>query len=122
MRSEKGSSGEIDEFHIYLFSAFVSDFFLPIFYIFVPLLAYRLGADPLEIGLVGGTVYATYFFLPVIIGSVSDRLGRRRLFVVIALTILAIVSLTYSIASSPITLIAGRVFEGVAWAMLWPTL
>ncbi len=118
----KSSSSKVDDFHIYLLSAFVSDLFLPIFYIFVPLLAYRLGADPLEIGLVGGAIYATYFFLPILIGRFSDRLGTRRLFVAIALSVLALVSFVYSIASNPVTLIAGRLFEGVAWAVLWPTL
>lgn len=117
MKRDSGGS-----FYIYLFSAFVADFFFPFFYIFVPLLAYHLGADPLEIGLVGGSVYATYFFLPVMIGRFSDRLGTRRLFITVALSILALVSFVYAVASSPITLIIGRVFEGVAWAILWPTL
>jgi MFS family permease len=118
----KKSGSRIDDFHIYLLSAFVADLFLPIFYIFVPLLAYRLGADPFELGLVGGAIFATYFFLPVLIGRFSDRLGTRRLFVAIALSILALVSFVYSIASGPLTIIAGRLLEGVAWAILWPTL
>ncbi len=117
-----GPGNRTTEFRLYLLSAFVADFFLPFFYILVPLLAYRLGADALQLGLVGGTVYATYFFLPVLMGRFSDRLRTRRLFVVLALTILAMVSFVYSIASSPVTLIAGRIFEGISWAMLWPTL
>jgi MFS family permease len=109
-------------FHIYLFSASVSDFFYPIFYTFLPLLAYHLGASPLEIGFVGGGVNIMYSFMPFLMGRFLDKVRARKLFIISSFSILSVVSFLYSVASSPLVLIVTRLGEGVAWAMLWPVL
>jgi MFS family permease len=109
-------------FRRYLVSAFGANLVLPIFYIFLPLLAHRLGADTLELGLVGGAVYGVYSFMPFIMGHFSDRIGTRKFFIIAALLILAVVSVFYTVISSPAALIITRVFEGIGWAILWPAM
>ncbi|MHB1907414.1 MAG: MFS transporter [Nitrososphaerales archaeon] len=106
----------------YLFSSAVADAILPIFYIFIPVFAVTLGANAIEIGLVGGAAYATYSFMPFIMGHFSDRRGSRKFFILSSFVILGLVSLSYSLVQDPVSLIIMRVFEGVGWAMLWPAI
>ena len=106
---------------VYLFTSFVGDIIVPIYSLFIPLLASESGASPAEIGLVGGASYATYSFMPFIAGRYSDRLKIRRGFVLGALAVLATVSLLYVFVADPLQLIATRVVEGVGWSLLWPT-
>jgi MFS family permease len=100
----------------------VADAVLPVFYIFIPIFAVRIGANALELGLVGGASYAVYSFMPFIMGHFSDRRGSRKFFILSSLLLLCTVSLLYSIASSPLTLIFIRLFEGTGWAMFWPAI
>ena len=107
---------------VYLFSSALADAIIPIFYIFLPLFASSLGANALELGLVGGTSYAVYSFMPFVMGHFSDRWGSRKFFIITSLLILFVVSLLYSVADNVVTLITVRVFEGLGWAMLWPAM
>ena len=93
-----------------------------IFYTFLPLFAYQLGANALEIGLVGGTNYAIYSFMPFVLGRFSNKLLIRSFFIASSFALLTIVSLAYSLANSPTVIIIARVFEGVSWTLLWPGL
>lgn len=95
---------------------------MPIFSLFIPLLAVNIGADPFEVGLVGGAASIVYAFMPFVMGHFSDRSGLRRFFIVSAFALLTIVSLFYSIATTPLELIIARAFEGFGWAMLWPAI
>ena len=95
---------------------------IPIFSTFVPLFAYELGANPLEVGLVGGASMGVYSFMPFIIGRYSDRMRERRNLMVLSLSVLGVTSLLYSLASSPTFLIILRVVEGIGWSLLWPTI
>ena len=52
--------GSNSRFASYLFSSGLANAILPIFYIFLPIFAARLGANALEIGMVGGAAYAVY--------------------------------------------------------------
>ena len=110
------------EFRRYLYSSFAGNLAIPIYSLFVPLLASKLGATLFEIGVVGGASNAVYSFLPLIMGHFSDRRGSRRFFIVAAFVVLTVVSIFYVFATSPIYLIVARVFEGVGWAMLWPAM
>jgi len=92
----------------------------PIFALYLPLYALRLGADPLEIGLVGGASWASYSFAPYLIGRYSDRLRMRKAFIAVSLVMLTACSLAYTLVESPAQLIALRLVEGVAWSILWP--
>jgi MFS family permease len=110
------------EFPINLLTSFIGNFVGPIFAILLPLLAYELGADVFEVGLVGGISSSLYAFVPFIAGSYSDRLRTRRAFILIALVLLAASSALYIVATDPVEIILFRVFEGMGWAILWPTL
>lgn len=106
----------------YLFSSALANVIFPIFFIFVPIFAVTLGASALELGLVGGSAYAVYSFMPFIMGHFSDRRGLRQFFIFSSFLILSAVSLLYSVSTNPISLIAVRIFEGIGWAMLWPAI
>lgn len=106
----------------YLFSSALAGVIFPIFYIFVPIFAVRLGANALELGLVGGSSYAVYSFMPFVMGHFSDRRGLRQFFIFSSFLILSVVSLLYSVSTNPVSLIAVRIFEGIGWAMLWPAI
>lgn len=95
---------------------------IPVFNIFLPILAIRIGADALQVGLVGGTANAVYAFMPFVIGRFSDRRESRKFFVLSALAILTTVSVLYAVASNPVMLIALRIVEGTAWSMFWPVI
>jgi MFS family permease len=110
------------EFRRLLISSFTGNLASPIYALFVPLLASRLGASLFEIGIVGGASNAVYAFLPFIMGHFSDRRGARRFFILISFLVLTVVSVLYTVISSPVYLIFARIFEGVGWATLWPAM
>jgi MFS family permease len=107
-------------FLVLMFSTVVGDLISPIFALFLPLFAYELGANAFELGLVGGVSYATYSFIPFVIGRYSDRMKRRRDLMVASLVLLSACSFVYAFVVSPYQLIFIRVLEGVGWAVLWP--
>ena len=108
------------EFKRDLVSSFNADLILPLYSVFVPLLARTLKATVFEFGVVGGAANAVYCFMPFVIGRLSDRQSVRRFFVTSSFAILLVVSISYVLIQSPIALIVARVFEGIGWAMLWP--
>jgi MFS family permease len=110
------------EFNRYLVSSFNADLILPLYSVFLPLLAYTLGASVFEIGLVGGAANAVYCFMPVILGHLADRAGVRKFFIASSFVILSVVSVSYVFVQNPVVLIVARLFEGVGWAMLWPAI
>ncbi len=86
-----------------------------------PLLATKLGATWVEIGLMGsawGLIFTCSAFLT---GRVSDRLGRKPLLAVSS-GLSALSALLFLQASSVLQLIAIRGLEGLAWACFWPTM
>jgi MFS family permease len=107
-------------FSVLLYSTVVGDIVSPIFALFLPLFAYNLGASVFELGLVGGVSYASYSFMPFVVGRYSDQVQRRMDFTVISLGTLAACSFVYVFVGSPVQLIALRVLEGIGWAILWP--
>src|SRR6267143_427127 len=110
------------DFRLRLLSAFIGNMALAIFSLFLPLLAYEIGASALEIGLVGGTAFFVYSFIAFAIGRYLDKTKARKKFMVLSFLLLAASSLFYAFASTPLELIAFRVLEGAAWACFWPIL
>ncbi len=108
------------EFKRYLVSSFNADLILPLYSVFVPLLAYTLKASIFEIGVVGGAANAVYCFMPFVMGRFSDRHEVRQFFVASSFVVLLLVSISYVFVENPVTLILIRVVEGIGWAMLWP--
>ena len=120
--SKKIAHSNSGEFVRYIGSAAAANLVLPIFSIFIPLLAVELGASLFEVGIVGGASNLVYSFMPFIMGRFSDRAGARRFFIVGSLAILSVVSVLYFLVNDPVTLIAIRLFEGLGWATYWPAL
>ncbi len=109
-------------FAVLLTASFIGDIVSPIFALYLPLFAYELGANVMEVGLVGGVSYASYSFMPFLIGRYSDRVKRRKDFLTASLAVLAACSFVYVFVSSPVQLIALRVLEGIGWATVWPVI
>lgn len=110
------------EFKRDLISSFNANLILPLYSVFLPLLAYALNASPFEVGLVGGAANAVYCFMPFVMGRFADNTTVRRFFVTASFVLLSIISVSYIYVENPVTLIALRVFEGMGWAMLWPAI
>lgn len=84
-----------------------------------PLLASKIGANWVEIGLMGtawGIVFTASAFLT---GRVSDRIGRKPVLTTSAV-LSALAALLFLRATSVTELIAIRGLEGLAWACFWP--
>ena len=109
-------------FAVLLSTSFIGDIVSPIFALYLPLFAYQLGASVLELGLVGGLAYASYSFMPFVIGRYSDRVKRRKDFMTVSLALLAACSVAYVFVGSPVQIVILRVLEGVGWATLWPVI
>ncbi len=103
-----------------LVSSFNANLILPLYSVFLPLLAYALNASAFEVGLVGGAANAVYCFMPFVMGRFADSANVRRFFVTTSFVLLSIISISYIYVQNPVTLIVMRIFEGVGWAMLWP--
>lgn len=85
----------------------------------MPIYAVELGATGMTLGLmVAGFSIARTVVQP-IVGSYSDRIGRKR-FIVIGLSIFSVAALTYSFATSVGHLILVRIIHGVGSAMAVP--
>jgi MFS transporter, DHA1 family, multidrug resistance protein len=79
---------------------------------FLPIYADKLGASPLEVGMVqAGFSISNMFSLP-FVGRLSDRSGRK-VFLCIGLTILMLASLGFIWAKNPTQLILMRLFQGL---------
>src|SRR5579875_1686848 len=106
----------------YFVSAFAGDIVLSIFYIYLPLFAYELGASTLLVGIVGGADYLVYSVMPIFMGRISDQVRSRLTLLVISLGLIAVVSLLYVFTYDALTLGIIRIIEGVGWSILWPVI
>lgn len=84
-----------------------------------PLLASRMGASWIEIGLMGAAWGLVFTFSAFLTGRISDRVGRRPVLVASA-GLSALAALLFLRALSVSELIAIRGLEGLAWACFWP--
>ena len=88
---------------------------------FIPLLAQRLGATYLDLGLIGAAFSLPYLILPVLVGFLSDRFDRRY-FYLAGIVFTAITPLLFTLAVNVTHLIIIRLFGGVAYAFMWPVI
>jgi DHA1 family multidrug resistance protein-like MFS transporter len=79
---------------------------------FLPIYADKLGASPLEVGLVQSGFNISNFITLPFVGRLSDRLGRK-VFLCTGLVLLALASLGFIWASNPTQLILMRLFQGL---------
>ncbi|WP_010612203.1 MFS transporter [Halococcus hamelinensis] len=78
------------------------------------------GAGGLGVSLITGVILAAFGFfnsaLQPFAGRISDRLGKRKVFVLFGLVVLAVANFTYSLASSYWMLLAIRAAQGIGVA------
>lgn len=86
----------------------------------VPLFSLRLGASPLELGLIGSVGAAVYVFCALLMGRLSDRVGRK-IPILSFLLLFGGLNALYSFAMLPVHIIALKLVEGLAWGMFWPS-
>lgn len=85
----------------------------------VPLFSLGLGATPLQLGLIGSVGAGVYVVFALLMGRLSDRVGRKML-IISFLLLYGGLNILYSLATLPIHVIALKVVEGLAWGMFWP--
>ena len=85
----------------------------------IPIYATDLGATGVTLGLMIAAFSISRTALQPVVGSQSDRHGRKR-FLVAGLSIYAVMGLTYTLATSVEHLILIRLFHGVGSAMIVP--
>jgi MFS family permease len=85
----------------------------------VPLLAISLGADSLDLGLLGTASTAVYTAFALLFGRLSDRVGRDAL-VIAAPFIYSAAALLAGFSKSWQTLVPIYVVTAIAMALLWP--
>jgi DHA1 family multidrug resistance protein-like MFS transporter len=85
----------------------------------IPIYATDLGATGVTLGLMIAGFSITRGALQPVVGSLSDRHGRKR-FLVVGLSIYAVMGLTYTLANSVEHLVLIRLFHGVGSAMIVP--
>ena len=85
----------------------------------MPIYATDLGATGLTLGLMIAAFSISRAALQPVVGSQSDRHGRKR-FLVAGLSLYAVMGLTYTLATSVEHLILIRLFHGVGSAMIMP--
>lgn len=78
--------------------------------------ASQIGASMQTIGLISGAYGFSQVLLRVPLGLYSDYLGRRKIFVLIGITMTVISPLIVLLAPNPVFIIAARFFTGVAAA------
>ena len=84
-----------------------------------PLLASKMGASWVEIGLMGSAWGLVFTFSALLTGRVSDRVGRRPVLGVSS-ALSALAAFLFLRATSVPELIVIRGLEGLAWACFWP--
>jgi len=85
----------------------------------VPIYAVDLGATGITLGLMIAAFSISQGILQPVVGSLSDRRGRKR-FLVIGLAVYAAVGVTYTLAASVEHLILIRILHGIGAAMIMP--
>jgi len=104
---------------ILLLAIFVSLMGVGIIGPIIPVYAVELGATGLALGLMVAGFSISRTIVQPVVGSYSDRIGRKR-FMVIGLTLYAVAAVTYSFATSVGHLIIVRVVHGTGSAMIVP--
>lgn len=85
----------------------------------LPTIGRSLHASTLELGWINGVYPVVFAGLMLLFGSLADRFGRKRL-MLIGLTLLAVVSASTALVTTPYELILVRGLMGVAAAMTTP--
>jgi MFS family permease len=106
---------------VILFLAFCGDYIRGLTAFAAPLVAADLGGSDREIGLVAGAYGILYCFVPIFIGKLSDRIGRRQS-LLIAFSLYCCVAFLFMFANSIPLLVLAGILEGICSGFLWPAI
>jgi len=87
---------------------------------FFPLFARDLGASTLDIGLLVSIFMITRAFLARFFGSLSDRLAKRKIVLLLGSLLYTIMMVLFAYSKSVLELYVVRALQGVASAAYWP--
>jgi len=85
----------------------------------IPIYAYRLGAPPFFLGLIGAAGGITYSIMPIIFGKLSDRLVRKRALLT-SMAFYALACILYILSQDFVILIFIRLIDATSHALFWP--
>ena len=112
---------KIDERVMIRVAPFGMDLVLTIFYLATPLALIDLKASPVELGLIGTITSSVQMGLANLLGSLSDRLGRRHL-ILTAPVIFAASCLLMTVAGQVKVVLLLSALNGLGLALFWPSL
>lgn len=98
---------------------FGMDLVLSIYYLAAPLVLIGLGANPIELGLLGTLTAAVHMVTASLSGRLSDRVGRRPL-IVLGPAIFLASGLLLAGANRIWAILALAAFNGLGLALFWP--
>ncbi len=113
---------EIKHFVIYCFCTFCASFGFMISYIFVPVLAQSIGANMIEIGIIGATYFIVTTPMMYILGRLSDYQNLRRPIIFFGFLIATFVYFLLSISNSTLQLIILMALLGVSTSAYLPSM
>jgi MFS family permease len=99
---------------------FWMDLCASIYYLAAPLVAIELGANPIELGLVGTITAAVHMTLANFAGRLSDRFGRRALIVTGPMILTASCLIMTQVGEVKMVL-ALAALNGLGFAIFWPS-
>lgn len=113
---------EIKNFVIYCFCTFCASFGFMISYIFVPVLAQSIGANMIEIGIIGATYFIVSTPMMYILGRLSDYQDLRRRIIFFGFLIATFVYFLLSISNSTLQLIILMALLGISTSAYLPSM
>jgi DHA1 family multidrug resistance protein-like MFS transporter/DHA1 family quinolone resistance protein-like MFS transporter len=106
--------------HFIYYSIFTASLSLGAYNPLIPLYAEKLGASYFDLGIIGAARFAPYLALPVLVGALSDRFGRRH-FYIAGVAGCAIGVAIFPFARNIQHLVMIGLFIGIAYSLMWPT-
>ncbi|GBC75419.1 hypothetical protein HRbin06_00737 [archaeon HR06] len=102
-------------------SSFFGDLVITMMTFTLPLYSLILGFSPFEIGAIGGTSALVYSIFPHFMGKLITKINTLYL-ISLSFLLSSLSTFTYSITSYFFFILLARALEGLAWAILWPSL
>ena len=110
----------LDERQMIRTAPFGMDLVLSIFYLAAPLTLIKLGANPIELGLIGTLISSVHMALANFTGHLSDQWGRR-LLIITGPVILGASCLLMTAAEQVKVVLALSALNGLGLAIFWPS-
>jgi MFS family permease len=97
---------------------FAMDLVINLFFVAAPLKAIHLGANPVELGLIGTLMAACHIIFSTVSGRLSDRIGRRIL-IVTSPILFALTNVLMILASRVEAILGLALLNGIALGLFW---